>query len=141
MQFGRRSEQMGTLLDQIELELEELETSDADIAAGLKPTAAPVPRKPARQPLPDHLPREPQVHSPPHACCPDCGGALRLIGQDISEMLEYVPARFKVIRQIRPKLACSSCDTIVQVLAPSRPIARGYAGPGLLAHVTSLQIL
>src|SRR5205807_8025164 len=60
---------------------------------------------------------------------------LKHLGEDVSEILEYVPARFKVIRQVRPKLACGCCERIVQAEAPSRPIARGVAGPGLLAHV------
>jgi transposase len=60
---------------------------------------------------------------------------LKRLGEDVSEMLEWVPASFKVIRQVRPKLACGRCDKIVQAEAPSRPIARGRAGPGLLAHV------
>ena len=60
---------------------------------------------------------------------------MRLIGQDVSEQLEYVPAHFKVIRHVRPKLACVACEAIFQAAAPSRPIARGIAGPGLLAHV------
>ncbi len=67
--------------------------------------------------------------------CPQCGGKLCRLGEDVSEMLEYVPARFKVIRHVRPKLSCGGCDHIVQAAAPSRPIARGLAGPGLLAHV------
>ena len=67
--------------------------------------------------------------------CTDCGGRLRQIGEDVSEQLEYVPARFKVIRHVRPKLACVDVRGIVQAAAPSRPIARGLAGPGLLAHV------
>jgi transposase len=50
-------------------------------------------------------------------------------------MLEIESIRFKVIRQVRPKMACEGCDRIVQAGAPSRPIARGVAGPGLLAHV------
>jgi transposase len=87
-----------------------------------------------RKPLPAHLPREDQVHAP--ACaCPSCGGELDRLGEDISEVLEYVPSRFKVIRHVRPKLRCGQCQTIVQQPAPSRPIARGLAGPGLLAHV------
>jgi transposase len=96
--------------------------------------------------LPAHLPRDTRVHRPDataahhdvsgQACgCTDCGGRLRLIGQDVSEQLEYVPARFKVIRHVRPKLACTACEAIFQAAAPSRPIARGLAGPGLLAHV------
>jgi len=71
-----------------------------------------------------------------HACgCSACGGLLRQIGQDVSEQLEYVPSRFKVVRHVRPKLACMACESIFQVAAPNRPIARGIAGPGLLAHV------
>jgi transposase len=72
---------------------------------------------------------------PREECCPDCGGALKHLGDDISEMLELEPVRFKVIRHVRPKLACASCDAIVQAPAPPRPIERGMAGPGLLAHV------
>jgi transposase len=60
---------------------------------------------------------------------------MKPLGEDVSEVLEYVPSRFKVIRHVRPKLACCRCDKIIQAAAPSRPIARGLAGPGLLAHV------
>jgi transposase len=60
---------------------------------------------------------------------------LRQLGEDVAEQLEYVPASFRVIRHVRPKLACDCCDAIVQAPAPSRPIERGLAGPGLLAHV------
>jgi transposase len=74
------------------------------------------------------------VHEP--ACnCPDCGTAMKKIGEDVSEVLDYVPARFRVIRHVRPKLACPQCERIVQVPAPSRPIDRGLAGAGLLAHI------
>jgi transposase len=96
--------------------------------------------------LPADLPREQRVHRPDatpahhdgagQACgCTVCGGRLRPIGVDASEQLEYVPAHFKVIRHVRPKLACVKCQGIFQAAAPSRPIARGIAGPGLLAHV------
>ncbi len=67
--------------------------------------------------------------------CPACGGALRAFGEDVAEILEYVPSRFKVIRHVRPKFSCTACQQIVQAPAPGRPIARGLAGPGLLAHV------
>jgi transposase len=67
--------------------------------------------------------------------CPQCQGELRKLGEDVSEVLEYVPASFVVIRHVRPKLSCTKCDCIVQAEAPSRPIERGLAGPGLLAHV------
>jgi transposase len=81
------------------------------------------------------LPREIQTYAPRHTACPECGGALRQLGEDVSEILEFVPAQFKVIRQVRPKLSCTCCAHIVQAPAPSRPIERGLAGPGLLAHV------
>ena len=72
---------------------------------------------------------------PGHDACPDCGGRLRELGEDVAEMLEYVRASFKVLRHVRPKLSCDDCDRIVQAPAPSRPIDRGLAGPGLLAYV------
>jgi transposase len=72
---------------------------------------------------------------PDHEACPDCGGRLRVLGEDTAEMLEHVRACFKVIRHVRPKMSCDACDRIVQAPAPSRPIDRGLAGPGLLAHV------
>jgi transposase len=73
--------------------------------------------------------------APRETACPDCGGKLRLLGEDVAETLEYVPARFKVIRTVRPKLSCACCARILQEPAPDRPIDRGLAGPGLLAHV------
>ena len=95
-------------------------------------------KRPARKPLPDHLPRETVVHQPANTkrcTCTGCNGALRLLGQDVAEVLEIVPARFKVIRHVRPKYTCAKCQTIVKAPAPGRPIARGLAGTGLLAHV------
>jgi transposase len=96
--------------------------------------------------LPAHLPREPQVHRPGATAehhdatgqpcgCGECGGRLREIGRDVSEQLEYVPGRFKVVRHVRPKLACVSCQRVFQAAAPSRPIARGLPGPALMAQV------
>jgi transposase len=137
MQFGRKSEKLDTHIEQLELRLEDLEAAQTESAAP-SPEAAlvtPAAKRCARRPLPAHLPREIETHAPAHTACPACGGALQPLGEDISEMLEYVPAQFKVIRQVRPKLACTHCDTIVQASAPSRPIERGLAGPGLLAHV------
>jgi transposase len=86
--------------------------------------------------LPAHLPRRTVVHTPEGGCtCKACGNGLREIGQDVSEVLDYEPGSFHVVRHVRPKLACGGCSTIAQALAPSRPIARGVAGAGLLAHV------
>jgi transposase len=138
MQFGRKSEKLDTQITQLELRLEELEAAQPESAAPSSADAAPTApssRKPARRPLPEHLPREIETHAPQHTACPACGGTLSKLGEDVAEILEYVPAQFKVIRQVRPKLACTACDTIVQAPAPSRPIERGLAGPGLLAHV------
>jgi transposase len=140
MQFGRKSEKWKRQIEQLELRLDELETARAERgAAAQTPTvsapAVKVETKPARRPLPAHLPRETRKILPKQEACPDCGGELKPLGEDVSETLEYVPEHFKVIRQVRPKLACGCCDKIVQAEAASRPIARGLAGPGLLAHV------
>src|ERR1017187_5470009 len=136
MKFGRSSEQIDAQIAQLELSLEELEASAAAVTSSQAPASAAV-VKSGRKPLPDHLPREPHVHEPPTGTCncPDCGAALRVLGEDVSEMLEYVPEHWKVLRHVRPKYSCSACQKIVQANAPSRPIERGYAGPGLLAHV------
>jgi transposase len=139
LQFGRKSEKLDRQIEQLELRLDELEARQAEQAAPSQTPAVVAPTaqtaKPARRPLPEHLPREVRKYLPKQEACPDCGGELKHLGEDVSEMLEYVPARFKVIRQVRPKLACAYCERIVQAEAPSRPIERGVAGPGLLAHV------
>jgi transposase len=140
MQFGRKSEKLAQQIEQLELRLEELQSEPGEDSS---PEAEPsvlinkdtASTKPARHPLPGHLPRQTQRHEPEESACPDCGGVLRKLGEDVSEMLEYVPASFFVIRHVRPKLSCSRCERIVQAAAPSRPIERGMAGPGLLAHV------
>lgn len=138
MQFGRRSEKLDRQIEQLELQLDELETTQAERAVVSPAPAAARPAesaRPVRRPLPAHLPREERKMVPKETACPDCGGELKSLGEDVSEILEWIPASFKVIRQVRPKLACSRCDRIVQAEAESRPIARGLAGPGLLAHV------
>lgn len=139
MQFGRKSEKVAWQIEQLQLRLDELEASRAERTAApvLEPMAAnETPRtNSARKPLPAHLPRQTRRIPAKEKACPDCGGELKPLGEDISEMLEYVPASFVVIRQVREKLASGRCDKIVQAEAPSRPIARGMAGPGLLAHV------
>lgn len=136
MKFGRSSEQLDAQIAQLELSLEELEANAATAATPDAPASAPT-SKPVRKPLPDHLPREPHTYEPPTgACnCPKCGGTLRALGEDVSEVLEYVPEHWKVHKHVRPKYSCGTCQTIVQASAPSRPIERSYAGPGLLAHV------
>jgi transposase len=140
MHFGQRSEKMNADIGQLELRLEDLEANEA--AAEPLPTQLAIivvngkaANKPARRPLPAELPRETETIAPKQEACPDCGGTLRPLGEDVSEVLEYVPARFKVIRTVRPKLSCACCSRIVQEPAPNRPIDKGLAGPGLLAHV------
>ena len=138
--FGQSSERRA-LLDQLELQLFELKEEQAqaetaeEIAA---PQSVTVPsferRKPARRPLPEHLPRERVVYPMPTAC-PCCGGMLHKLGEDVTETLELVPRQWKVIQHVREKHSCRSCEKITQPPAPSHPIARGRAGPGLLAHV------
>jgi transposase len=135
MQFGRKSEKLDHQIEQLELQLEDLQADEGEAARELPPTEPAVRKKPVRKPLPDHLPRDEKVYAPAHAACPECGGGLRQLGEDVSEQLEFVPASFRVIRHVRPKMACTCCDCIVQAPAPSRPIERGMAGPGLLAHI------
>src|SRR6204780_1653408 len=145
MIFGRKSEKLTAQLEQLEFRLEELETAQAADEARQAATEAAAPSstqpaakrrsRPARKPLPEDLPREVVTHFPPHNNCPDCGGALRQFGEDVSEQLERIPASFKVIRHVRPKFACAGCESVVEAPAPARPIDRGLPGPGLLAHV------
>jgi len=143
--FGASSERGAKLLDQLELQLAELEEGVAQDAAAAEikaPLATTTSadrddgqrRKPARRPLPAHLPRERIVHPAPSSC-PCCGGALRKLGEDITETLEHVPAQWKVIQHVREKFSCRKCESITQSPAPSHPIARGRAGPQLLAQV------
>src|SRR3984957_11690655 len=137
MQFGRSSEKLDRQIEQLELRLEALQQNDAEMVAAMPEKIAsvePVGRS-VRRPLPAHLSREVRTHLPKQQACPDCGGELRKLGEDVSEVLERIPSRFQVIRHVRVKLACVCCDGIVQAAAPSRPIERGIAGPGLLAHV------
>jgi transposase len=156
--FGASSEQLDTHILQLELIVEDLESTQAalPITATAATTATnatePNPVDPAsgvsaptRGALPEHLPRERVVHEVHTdartgvACgCKHCGAkasALTKLSEDESEILEYVPARFKVIVQVRPKYLCGDCHTISQAEAPTRPLDRSYAGPGLLAHV------
>jgi transposase len=138
LQFGKRSEKRAQEIEQLELWVEQLEAVTAQRACELAARAGALPTAPVAKPRREfglHLPRQTQIIAPHDTNCPDCGGELKHLGDDVSEILELEPVRFTVIRQVRPKLACASCDTIVQAPVPSRPIERGMAGPGLLAHV------
>jgi transposase len=138
--FGASSEKLRTAIEQLELILGDLEEQIAETApTEPQQPSAPEPadiarRKPARRPLPENLPRTTVAHAAPCAC-PKCGGTLHRLGEDVTEVLDYVPAMFRVIRHVRPKLSCRGCDSIAQAPAPSLPIHRGLASPALLAHV------
>ena len=142
-QFGRRSERLGALSGQLDLGLSTAQQGGGE-ARGVSVDLAALadvipiesaPRHPGRNRLPDHLPRSRTEHLPTCSGCPQCGSTLKHLGEDVSEELEYVPARFRVVRHVRPKFACGRCDAIVQAPALSRPIASGLPGPGLLAQV------
>jgi transposase len=129
--FGATSES----LEQLDLALEETEIELARAADPAAPEdAAEARRRPRRKPLPEQLPRTETVLTPGEACA-GCGGRLKLLGEDVTEELDYIPGRFVVNRYVRPRLACSCCEAIVQTPLPPRPIERGRPGPGLLAHV------
>jgi transposase len=139
--FGQSSER-GALLAQLELQLADLEENATQAETAAQMAAAEkivVPscarRRPARRALPGHLPRERIVYPAP-SVCPCCGGGtLRKIGEDVTETLELIPRQWKVIQHVREKFSCRTCEAITQPPAPSHPIARGRAGPKLLAHI------
>ncbi len=134
--FGSKSETM----DQLAFDLQE--DTEIAVASQAQKTApetdtdqdAPAKRTHNRAPLPDHLKRQEEILSPGDSCC-DCGGALKQLGEDVTEELEYVPGHFVVKRIVRPRMTCTCCEVFVQAELPSRPITRGRPGPGLLAHV------
>jgi len=135
--FGASSEKLDRTIAQLELALEEIEAGEATASAEAPgQTETPTARlRPVRTPLPEHLPRRDHEHAAP-CSCPECGGTeLRRIGEDVTEVLDYVPASFRVIRHVRAKLSCRACETIVQAPVPSAPIEKGKPAAGLLAHV------
>ena len=141
--YGSRSERTARLLDQMELQLEELETkaSEDEIAAEslvVHQTAPSEPasrRHPVRKPFPEHLPRE-RVVIPAPISCPCCGSLkLARLGEDITETLEVIPRSWKVIQTVREKFSCRACERITQPPAPFHVTPRGFAGPHLLATI------
>jgi transposase len=135
MVFGQKSEKLSAQIAQLELELEELHITQGARAPVVEHAETVERIAPKRRPLPEHLPRDVQTHMPAQAACPDCGGKWKTLGEDVSDVLEYVPASYRVIRHVRPRLTCSCCERMAQAPAPSRPIARSYFGPGLISHV------
>ncbi|HEX6142481.1 MAG TPA: IS66 family transposase [Geminicoccaceae bacterium] len=142
--YGRRSERKAALIEQLSLELEELQagaTEDelraeaAGRATGARQVQGFTRRKPARKPFPEHLPRE-RIVIPAPTACPCCGSTrLAKLGEDVTETLEVVPRQWKVIQTVREKVTCRRCETISQPPAPFHVIARGWAGPSLLAMI------
>ncbi len=143
--FGASSERIEREIEQLELALEHLEIAgaaaisaiapddDAELSADEQAAMPSTPRR--RKPLvAAGTPRE-RIVLDPGDDCPECGGTLRLIGEDVSEILELISAKLKVIETARLKKSCRRCEKITQLPAPSRPIPRSMAGPGLLAHV------
>lgn len=137
MLFGTRSEKLRREVEQAEALLKQRE-QESDRYSGREDDPL-VPRQLRqsrhRRPLPAHLPREIYRLEPEESCCPECGGELDYLGEVSAEQLELVSSALKVIRTERVKKACTKCDCIVEAPAPSRPIERGIAGPGLLARV------
>ena len=135
--YGRSSEKLDQSIAQLELRLEDLEEGEAERVAAqpARQRCEARPRQPAlRKPLPAHLPRETVVHEPEILCgCTD--PRLVRMGEDVTEVLEKIPARHKVIRHVRPKYACRCCERIFQAPAPDLPIEKGRPGPGLIANV------
>jgi transposase len=140
--YGPHSERTSRLLDQMELQFEELESSatEDEIAAEMavaKTTtvAAFIRRRPVRKPFPEHLPRQRVIVPGPTACLCCGGGRLRKLGEDVTETLESIPRQWKVIQHVREKFTCRDCEKISQAPAPFHVIARGWAGPNLLAMI------
>jgi transposase len=140
--YGQHSERSVRLLDQMELAFAELESSASEdelaaerAVANTSNVVAFVRKRPARQPFPEHLPRE-RVVEPGPATCQCCGSArLRKLGEDVNETLEVIPRQWKVIQHVREKFSCRDCERISQAPAPFHVIARGWAGPSLLAMI------
>ena len=139
--FGASSEKIEREIEQLELLLEDVEIAiaaadtapEADEQAGGE--AVPSPRRRRGKPrVSETTPRE-RIVLDPGESCPACGGPLRLVGEDVAEILEFIAAKLKVVETARLKKSCRQCETIVQPEAPSRPVPRGMAGPGLLAHI------
>ena len=140
--YGQRSERSVQLLDQMALAFEELESSATEDEVAAEQAVAKTTnvvaftrKRPARQPFPEHLPRE-RVVEPGPTVCQCCGSSrLRKLGEDISETLEVIPRQWKVIQHVREKFTCRDCEKISQAPAPFHVLARGWAGPSLLAMI------
>lgn len=148
--FGASSERVERVIEQFELALEEIEAAKAETAAPTTSTddaetqdTVPVPagsaaaNKKKRRQLPPELPRRDIVHAPA-GVCKACGGTeLRQVGESVTEVLEYIPGRFEVVRHVRPACSCRKCEAMMQAPMPELPIPRGMAGASFLAHIVT----
>ena len=139
--YGQRAERGRLVVDQLELGYEELEASASEdealgaVAAVGTTVAAFMRSRPSRKPLPAHLPRE-RVVVPAPASCPCCGSdRLSKLGEDVTETLEVIPRRWKVIQTVRERFACRACEGVTQPPAPFHATPRGLFGPSFLAMV------
>lgn len=151
--FGASSERLERVIAQLELALEEAEAAkgeitapaeaaappsepEPDVAAASTPAEAPAAvQKKKRRTLPPELPRRDVVHTP-DGTCKACGGTdMRPVGESVTEVLEYIPGRFEVVRHVRPACSCRKCEAMVQAPMPELPIPRGMAGASFLAHI------
>jgi transposase len=134
--FCSKSETMDQLAFDLQEDTEIAAASEAQKSAPETDTdqEASAKRSNNRAPLPDHLERQEEILSPGDACG-DCDGALKQLGKDVTEELEYVPGHFAVKRIVRPRMTCTCCEAFTQAELPSRSITRGRPGPGLLTHV------
>jgi transposase len=146
--FGASSERIERAIAQLELALEEAQAGKAEAMASAAPepetpapsadaqaAGAPVAEKKKRRTLPAELPRRDVVHAPADVCKACGGDDLRKVGESVTEVLEYIPGRFEVVRHVRPACSCRKCEAMVQAPMPDLPIPRGMAGPGFLAHI------
>lgn len=143
MLFGHSSEKNWEKIEkkiaQAEKRITELQNRPGEAQSQLTSmagdTAPEASDSPVRKALPATLPRDRQVIAPPETECPVCNGKLKPLGDSISEQLDIINTAFRVIETVRPKLACSRCDCIVQAPLPPKPIGRSYASTGLLARI------
>src|SRR5262245_25401405 len=139
MQFGRSSEKIARTIEQLELRLEELEAeapapaaadaseTSSEQSSPVEPCSPPDRKKSERRALPAHLPSREVVHEP-SCTCPTCGGEMRKVGEDVTQILDYIPGHFEVVRHIRPAFSCRRCETLAHTAMPSLPIERGRPG-------------
>jgi transposase len=143
--FGKSSEKIEREIQQLELALEDLliaaaesnagPINEADQAAPVAAVADSSQRIMRRRPRVSEKATRERRELDPGTCCPACGGELRLVGEDVSEILDMIAAQMKVIEVARLKKSCRCCEKMVQLPAPSRPIPGSMAGASILAYI------